>query len=574
MIDAGQFDTSALSLISCDVRAASLCRHFLRQNDQGSLVPYVNPTTTLQVLDTLNHLIVQSPWNSRVFLSDHGGPTYDDEIWNRLLSALRAHLETINHELGHHVNLFSRLLALSSVDVIAKSTHILPHYIAVLSALCQSVIKQKSSTSVNGAGANAASSGHNNSNADSPTRAATVTQAVTSAVSLAANDKPSADNSVSKDQENTIPMPAVNIQSLQRLIEIQTSDALVSDAFKSGLNVLTALGSLQENSEVIASVLTQLIAKHANSLRNDLAILREEIRSHVNEQRAASGLADTEHQTAPHLEEEEDAEPDVEVAAPENTQLATNSTVATASIAKPTLHLPSFALFSKAGCSQKNLLHSIKTALALDQILKTSLNEEEVVELHDSNGALIPVSAGTEALAASKVASEISSDSTQAVTAKRPVVSVNLQRLWMDLHQVLSELVSLGKNKVSASMLKESIEALLYCHKNFKAADRSKPSLVHQNSMPLSPSDITTEDSATIAQSLHSSFASFIEKHKTALNDLIRKIPNALVTDPYSLLVNFPHVLDFRIKEDYFRQSLKRQNQQQRYQRISIRVTR
>lgn len=51
-------------------------------------------------------------------------------------------------------------------------------------------------------------------------------------------------------------------------------------------------------------------------------------------------------------------------------------------------------------------------------------------------------------------------------------------------------------------------------------------------------------------------FLSFIELHKAVINEALRRSPHALSKGPFAVLTHHPHVLDFRVKEKFFRELL------------------
>ena len=71
-------------------------------------------------------------------------------------------------------------------------------------------------------------------------------------------------------------------------------------------------------------------------------------------------------------------------------------------------------------------------------------------------------------------------------------------------------------------------------------------------------------------------FLAFIERHKGVINDAVRRLPHALIKGPFSVLIHHSHILDFRVKEKYFREQLLKRVQSNRdyHGRIRLRIHR
>ncbi|EDQ90913.1 uncharacterized protein MONBRDRAFT_15591 [Monosiga brevicollis MX1] len=65
-------------------------------------------------------------------------------------------------------------------------------------------------------------------------------------------------------------------------------------------------------------------------------------------------------------------------------------------------------------------------------------------------------------------------------------------------------------------------------------------------------------------------FLQFLEAHASVINDIVRKRPELLGKRPYSLLTRFPTILDFEVKEKFFRKKIK----PDRHRRVPLRIRR
>jgi hypothetical protein len=296
------------------------------------------------------------------------------------------------------------------------------------------------------------------------------------------------------------------------------------------------------------------------------------------QQQASAPKTDIDDTADEHHSDNEDGKDDLPDGHQEERVSATGAEVSQPANPPPSstaaVHLPSFALFNSPGSAQKSLLLAIQIATALSTLLNV-VDDRAATKLPASqSSSTVPPSMDVTPAQTSvngQDGQEKSGDDS------RPVVVLDLQELWADLHECLLELSTLGRNSTFVTVLKEAIESFFYSHRSVKPGPKIRSSLAHQVSIthPQTPTDALSleELDAEAAVPLRMSlFVSFIEAHKKLLNDLIRKTPNALLSDPFSVLVQFPQILDFRVKEDYFRHALKKQYQQ-RY-RTSLHINR
>lgn len=179
---------------------------------------------------------------------------------------------------------------------------------------------------------------------------------------------------------------------------------------------------------------------------------------------------------------------------------------------------------------------------------------------------------------------------------------LDLGRLWMEMGQALNELLAYDTSQHMLLMLSPAIECFLLHHLTQSDDDTDD---AKQPAQP-APTAVGVEDAAHggatsllrsrttggLGRSLSVSsqdlthapmgggdanekfFLAFIEKHRDVLNELVKKNPARLNHVPYSLLIKHPSVLDFRVKEQYFRQRLKKKQQATRYSKIRLNINR
>ena len=251
----------------------------------------------------------------------------------------------------------------------------------------------------------------------------------------------------------------------------------------------------------------------------------------------------------------------------------------------PSVQLSAFNLFTRQGCSQKVMSHLMSIVTGLKDIFVTSLElEMEADKALSRTVSHTPAqqpqtpsadAASTDIVASTTLASHIAANT-------KPVVQIHLDALWDEFFICLTELTKLSRGSSLVAIVKELVETFFFCHQGMKKA-RARD-LTAQNSTAHLQASMSID--ATLGQALEdpdkrpttsgstARFLAFIETHQKMVNELIRKIPNALATEPFSILVHFPQFLEFRVKEEFFRQSLRRNTQEMRHNRVGIRVSR
>lgn len=69
-------------------------------------------------------------------------------------------------------------------------------------------------------------------------------------------------------------------------------------------------------------------------------------------------------------------------------------------------------------------------------------------------------------------------------------------------------------------------------------------------------------------------FLAFIERHKAVINEAVKRSPGGIAKGAFAVLLHHPNVLDFRVKEKYFRDLLAKRVSGMRHGRIRLNVRR
>jgi E3 ubiquitin-protein ligase HUWE1 len=182
-------------------------------------------------------------------------------------------------------------------------------------------------------------------------------------------------------------------------------------------------------------------------------------------------------------------------------------------------------------------------------------------------------------------------------------LDLNLQALWASLGHCLELLGDFEARKLVVKQLQPAVEAFFVCHQQARPIRRLAQGLVvggmaemetpsAESEATLSTPDVPLdsgtagadgqaffpdEASALSVLSKHDlSFLRFLEAHRAILNDIVKAASGvrALSNGPYAILTRYPHVLDFEVKTNFFRQLLKRQASGFRRGRIPLRIRR
>jgi hypothetical protein len=265
------------------VSSVSFGRHSIRVGATGIPQLYVNPTTSLRAIDTLNHIITAMPSASGTILEDSLHQRAH-RFFTNLCSAFGLDVSAVYHAQSAHSSLFVQLLDLAGNPIYAKSPHLLHQYMSLVAQVSKYLVSQQTSLEsvATASSAPLITPAANPVVSDSPANPIV-------APAPALTDPPAPSTDAAKKEPPKAPRtPVIDADILHRLLENQTSDVLPIDSFKHGLVVLSTLGRDRHNAERIADTLHKLIMKHSDTLRQQIALMREEIHKHVAQQPLAT----------------------------------------------------------------------------------------------------------------------------------------------------------------------------------------------------------------------------------------------------------------------------------------------
>jgi len=156
-----------------------------------------------------------------------------------------------------------------------------------------------------------------------------------------------------------------------------------------------------------------------------------------------------------------------------------------------------------------------------------------------------------------------------------------LATAWQCLSTCLDALLARTHTKQMVTVLSPAIECLFVYTQitqpggvEKKLAKEDAPSSSSRSAASPEPAAVGSGEASSNLDPESSSFTTFIEKFQSVINDIIRATPAKLSSGPFSILVQHAHVLDFRVKEAYFRQQLKKEAHGHRHGRFRMEVRR
>ena len=151
-----------------------------------------------------------------------------------------------------------------------------------------------------------------------------------------------------------------------------------------------------------------------------------------------------------------------------------------------------------------------------------------------------------------------------------------LEATWQGLASCLDMLQEQKHTKQMVTTLSPAIECLFVFTQITQPEGLKKPVRDESADMGQAPVEPAANADASFSGDVATAdgFAGFIEKFKDVINDIIRATPAKLSSGPFSVLVQHAHILDFRVKEAYFRQQLKREAHGHRHGRFRMEVRR
>eukprot|EP00049_Salpingoeca_infusionum_P010474 m.180003 g.180003 ORF g.180003 m.180003 type:complete len:510 (+) comp14651_c3_seq1:981-2510(+) len=144
------------------------------------------------------------------------------------------------------------------------------------------------------------------------------------------------------------------------------------------------------------------------------------------------------------------------------------------------------------------------------------------------------------------------------------------------MNKCLHELSAIPHANQVLDLLKPLVQAFLFTHQNIRvsprviaqhmqqsAGEQKKSETVATGAVALASPTLRTPSSNLLSVEEPLSvtaeqFIQFIDRHRNGLNALLKRQPQLLSQAPFSLLLRFPAVLEFPVKEAHFRQRLKK----------------
>ena len=564
----------------------SLARLLARADANGVLRAYTCPQATQRTFDLLQHVATACRFTGKYFFTDHGIPQKPSTIWETMFELADIPIKSSKGKMERKATKdemapLKQFFTLASNPVFMKQSSLVQAWVNTLAVLCRSLPTKEELAK--------APQGVVHAPITIPNTAAPSPRPPISSVADGTNTQggndPSKLLSPEKKSELQLQIPDIDHHDFSIIVKVLTSDVINSETLKNGVKILQSLCLRSSNQTILAQILSESIYNVGESLRQDIVTLREETVRMLDDRRAS-----TDEQDIPDavVVEEEDEEEAVAQGANEGEEQAETPSkpkkVAAPSL--PSVQLSAINLFTRQGCSQKVMSHLMSIVTGLKDIFVTSLELEmeadkslsRTVSLTPGQQPQTPSADGASAdiVASTTLASHIAANT-------KPVVQIHLDALWDEFFICLTELTKLRRGSSLVSIVKELVETFFFCHQGMKKARArdltAQNSTAHlQASVSIDASTGQTLDDhekrAVATSGSAARFLAFIETHQKMVNELIRKIPNALATEPFSILVHFPQFIEFRVKEEFFRQSLRRNNQEMRHNRVGIRVSR
>eukprot|EP00730_Choanoeca_flexa_P007749 TRINITY_DN12385_c0_g4_i1.p1 TRINITY_DN12385_c0_g4~~TRINITY_DN12385_c0_g4_i1.p1 ORF type:complete len:1717 (+),score=489.72 TRINITY_DN12385_c0_g4_i1:522-5153(+) len=158
---------------------------------------------------------------------------------------------------------------------------------------------------------------------------------------------------------------------------------------------------------------------------------------------------------------------------------------------------------------------------------------------------------------------------------------IDMEVLWSTIGQCLSCLDRYANSDQIISSLQPIVEAFLLCHQDIEPVRR--PAVTHgaPASSSSTPAGLArsfsfnaqTGPGTEEGRDREKRYLQFLETHRSVINEVIKKSPKLLGQEPYSILTKFPMVLDFDVKEKYFRKKLQ-SSSSYRHSRVRLRIRR
>eukprot|EP00050_Salpingoeca_kvevrii_P020950 m.104435 g.104435 ORF g.104435 m.104435 type:complete len:806 (-) comp9103_c4_seq1:114-2531(-) len=426
---------------------------------------------------------------------------------------------------------------------------------------------------------------------ESATRSASAAEApLPSAVAASAPepDAEATEAAESESQRKWRTTPSLTPKQIEALISAMISPSLVDAGFKSLVQFLITLCAHDANRREILVKLSQIALSIRNDAVLELGTLTNRATSRLQVQQAAAAEADAVAADA----------------VPSAASASATEDAPAEEIVLDVREMPDcLAPFVRDDSVQHRLL---RIARCVERLTTENVFDEQVKKA-------IAKQASSEGDEAMPLADQTPSQQ-QSLATSVAAGMLGLDSIWDALAQCLQVISPHDPLNNITGVLEKYIEAFFVAHQHVRPAPRVRKSV--DNAAAASAATVTgdvaaAEDApaaatssdvdaaaAEAAPSLPSvmseetlmtpleagshvrplnaqeeAFIKFVEVNRAILNDMIRRQPNLLLSGPFSVLVHYPQVLEFRIKENYFRQRLKRLGQT-RSPRMHLRIRR
>jgi E3 ubiquitin-protein ligase HUWE1 len=144
-----------------------------------------------------------------------------------------------------------------------------------------------------------------------------------------------------------------------------------------------------------------------------------------------------------------------------------------------------------------------------------------------------------------------------------------LDTLWAALSRCLTSLTERDSSHHTFLSLQNAAEAFFLANSLNFTSDKFKQSLLDEQ--PASPGQIT-ENNLSCPEARVLKFANM---HRTILNQILRSTTNNLENGAFSILINFPRLLDFDVKRKYFYKEIRKlDDRMRRHDDIALHIRR
>ena len=378
---------------------------------------------------------------------------------------------------------------------------------------------------------------------------------------------------------STSSRPLISRRGLESLVTIFALETCSDSAFSTARSVIEQISTDERHVTCLFDVLTACCVKHSTELSSDLALLAtqaSQMGSADKAGKADSGLVDSVDRPEALDKLSAKASPQVALLRTLKVILAVCSRLGKALVTsqKETAEQKKSQDAAAATKSTAAAAASRTNDAATGSVAANAAEGDRM----DTEAS--PVAADLAAGAAESVLSD--ADALGTVWKQFPLSSSDaLATAWQCLSTCLDALLARTHTKQMVTVLSPAIECLFVYTQitqpggvEKKLAKEDAPSSSSRSAASPEPAAVGSGEASSNLDPESSSFTTFIEKFQSVINDIIRATPAKLSSGPFSILVQHAHVLDFRVKEAYFRQQLKKEAHGHRHGRFRMEVRR